>query len=380
MTRLWIGVLAVAGVVSGAWAQDGTDIVPPRTDAGQALVVPDAQLDAGEVYHVQPGTCTQLTWTTQTPLLRYVAACNRVVGYLVLPFDLAEAESPLLAGAVRIPVASLRTGVASVDEEWHGGLLLNAAEHPEITLRVKQVGGVERLGDERGRLRYRLEVTFGLNVKGQEVEIQAPASLVHVPFTWQTMNKSLGDFATLQTTLRVKPADIGLTQTQRDGDFRFEECVLDLSLMCGTVSPERVIDPGVNVGHVHKQMQFLTRLRDFRNATEAYAYARALLPELWDAPSALRQFAETIVGEEDLPWRDFALAEKLIARANALTEESDPAVLAAAARMEFERGNVDAAVQWGQRAVEHLEDAPPYMAADVRAALARYEAARDAKP
>ena len=93
-------------VVCGAAAAE----VPPRSEGGQTLIVPREHLDLGEVYHVTPGAGTQLVWSNDAPLMRIMATCNRVVGYMVTPFDIEESQSPLLAGALRIPVASLSTG------------------------------------------------------------------------------------------------------------------------------------------------------------------------------------------------------------------------------------------------------------------------------
>ena len=110
--------------------------VPPRSPGGQTLAVPNEQLDLGDVYYVSPGVGTQLTWTADAPLTHVVASCTRVVGYFVAPFDLKQGEPPLLAGAIRIPVASLRTGIGERDSRLHGESALNAADYPEITLEI----------------------------------------------------------------------------------------------------------------------------------------------------------------------------------------------------------------------------------------------------
>ncbi|MFH1747629.1 MAG: hypothetical protein ABIG44_11355, partial [Planctomycetota bacterium] len=52
--------------------------VPPRTAGGQALEVPEAQLEQGEIYHVTPGMGTQFVWHSDAPLMRVMAVCNRV--------------------------------------------------------------------------------------------------------------------------------------------------------------------------------------------------------------------------------------------------------------------------------------------------------------
>ena len=89
--------------------------VPPRSADGQTLVVPQSQRELGEVYYVVAGAGTQLSWESDAPLLRSVATCNRGVGYFVAPFELEQGKPPLLGGALRVPVASLRSGYGVAD-------------------------------------------------------------------------------------------------------------------------------------------------------------------------------------------------------------------------------------------------------------------------
>ncbi len=183
--------------------------IPPRTEAGQTLVVPAAQLDAGDVYYVLPGEDTQIACTSDALLQRSVATCNRVVGYVVVPFE-AAADQPLIGGAFRLPVASLTTGAEAYDKLLRGKAMLNAAEFPEITALLLGVSGAERTLEEKAHTQYKLRLRVQLQVKGKTVEQNAAAQLDVLPFTWRVMNRNVGEMLTLRTHLELKLADLGL--------------------------------------------------------------------------------------------------------------------------------------------------------------------------
>ena len=362
-------VLLLASVTAVA-----LDQVPPRTAGGQALVIPEEHLELGEVYHVAPGVGTQFTWTSDAPLMRVTATCNCVVGYVVTPFDLEEGQAPLLAGALRIPVASFSIGSAQYDTEFHGPRALNAAEHPEITFHIAQVNDTKLLSDENGRKSYTLNVAGQLTVKETVVEVTVPMRLTMVPFTWQTMQTSLGDFLVLRGRFDVPIADLGLEPSNpASQDFRADVANFDLFLLCSTVSPEKNLDPSIKAENYLEQLQFLTLLRDFNDPEKAYELGRAYMQKIWDNGPALARLAQATLTAEGIKRRDLAFAAQAVRRANELTESKDPAVLITLARLHYELGDLPSALKWAGLAVEHLGETPPYIAAEIRATLERYQ-------
>ena len=347
--------------------------VPPRSDGGQTLVVPDDQLDLGEVYHATPGTGTQFIMTADAPFLRIAAVCNRVVGYVVAPFDLEEGQPPVLAGAFRIPLASLSTGGDQYDAEFRGPQAFNAAEFPEMTLRIKGVTDAKQVRDENGRKSYTMTLAAEFTARGTTVELEVPASVHMTPFTWRTMRVSLGDMLILRTRFELTPAQLGLPAPQ-DTDFSADSVAFDLYLACSTSSPELKLDPSVKRVHHVKQHQFLTLLRDFDDPERGYEYGRAFRQEIWDDAQALNRLAWAVLTEEGIKTRDLAFALRTVQRANALSEAKDPGVLNTLARAFFERGELELALKSARQAAEHLEGATREVAAEVQAALQRYEA------
>ncbi|HPM23042.1 MAG TPA: YceI family protein [Phycisphaerae bacterium] len=355
--------------------------VPPRTEGGQALVVPEVHLDLGDVYHVTPGEDTQFVCTSDAPLQHVVVTCQRAVGYMVSPFDLGANDAPLVAGALRIPVAALKTGVEDQDTLLQSTPLLNAAEYPEITFLVTGVTDTKLVGEDKGRKRYTLTIAGDLGVKGKTVPLAVPAKLELIPFTWQTMGRTVGELLVLRTACDLKLVDIGVEQPDRSFSERIPESVhINVCLLCNTMSPETLLDPNIKRPHHLRQLAFLTRLRDFNDPEKAYEQGRAFRKEIWDDAQALNRLAWAVVAEPGIATRDLLFAGGTAQRANELTEFKDPTLLNTLARVCYEKADLDGAVKWMRAAVDHLEGTPPPVAAEIRATLERYEARQKQEP
>jgi hypothetical protein len=365
--------ITLLSLLAGAIAL-AADEVPPRSAGGQTLVVPPAQLALGEVYHVDPGTDTQIVCRLRTSLSRVAAVSNRAVGYLIAPFDLDSSASPILAGALRIPVASLASGMEPADAQLHGPRLLDSGKFPEITVRLDKVRDVKLEKEEGGRRSFTLNADVELQIKDQTLTQEIPLQVLHVPFTWGTMNRNLGDLLIVRGSLELKLADCGIAAPgPREKDFVPTTADVDVFLLCTTVSPEKVVDPKIKLEDYLKQLQFLTRLRDFNDPEPAYALGREYMQTIWKDPLALNRLAYATLTEPGIQRRDLRFVLDAATRANELAESQDPAVLHTLARAEYERGDLPAALKWARLAVQHIDQAPKESVEDIRAALARYE-------
>jgi polyisoprenoid-binding protein YceI len=365
-----LALLVIGGFVVGAAVAD----VPPRSAGGQTLAVPARQLELGDVYHVTPGAGTQLTWTSDAPLTHIVATCNRVVGYFVAPFDMEGETPPLLAGAIRIPVASLRSGIGELDGQFHSEPALNVAEYPEMTLEITGITDSNLVTEDGGKLSYTFTAACRLTVKDKTLELDLPMRMTLMPFTWQTMQLGMGDTLILRTEFDIARADLPMaTPPQADADFVPESSHVELFLLCNTMSPERNLHPEITHDVHHKQLQFVTLLRDFRDAEKGYEFGRSFMKEIWDDAQALNRLAQAALGEDLLETRDLAFALKAAQRANDLTESKDAELLSTLALVYHEKGELESAIKWARQAVENLGDAAPPLAEQVRQALERYE-------
>ena len=283
----FVGAALVLGDVAAAAAAADID-VPPRTDAGQTLAVPGAQADAGEVYFVTPGEDTQLICTSDALLQRTVVTCNRVVGYFVAPFDLDPNQPPLLAGALRIPAASCTTGVQQYDKLLAGKPLLAAGEFPEITARLAGVTATERTAAEKKRTTYKVKLQVQISAKGKALDLELPAQVEFIPFTWRTMGRNVGELLIVRAKLELKLADLGLEKPGPEFADRVADSVsVDLFLLCNTVSPDKSLDPKFKRDEYTKYLRFLTLIRDLQDADGGYEFGRTFVRDAWDSPAGV---------------------------------------------------------------------------------------------
>jgi hypothetical protein len=383
--RLIVLTLCLGAAASGSTAleeatADAVAGVPERAACGQTLVVPAATRELGEVYYVIAGAGTQFTWQTDAPLLRQVATCNRVVGYLVAPFDLEEGQPPILAGALRLPVASLTTGYEQADAGLHAADGFDRENHPEILLSVTGAGPARSVTREHNQERGEFDLAGKLTIKGKTVPFESPARIALLPFTGPTQIFSPSDLLMLRTSFKVSLENAGMATASPIGPgFAGSEADVEFFLMATTIHPSQNFDPRVPTEMYVKQLQFMTRLRDFQDPVDAYVYGRAYMKEIWDDGRMLNDLALNVLTDEGVNRRDLEFVEKAARRANELTEYKDPQYLNTLARACYERGDLDAAVRWSRKAVENLEGQPFFIPPPIQAALAAYEAEAESR-
>jgi hypothetical protein len=355
--------------------------VPPRCPCGQTLEVPKEQQTLGEVYYVLPGAGTQLTWQTDAPLLRLVATCNRIVGYLVAPFEVEEGRPPLLGGALRLPVASFTTGYEQFDTGWHGPGGLNRAEHPEILVSLVSAGPAKEVVKDNNQEQCAFTLVGELTIRNKTIRFESPARMALLPFANATQVFSPSDLLMVRTKFTVPLADAGVdTAASLGPGFAGKTAEVEIYLMGTTIHPNNHFDPRVNQEAYVKQLQFLTRLRDFNDPVDAYAYGRTYLKEIWDDSRMLNDLASAVLTDEQIKRRDLPFVEQAAQRANELTGHEDPQYLTTLARLCYERGDLEGAIKWSRKAVDHLEGQPFFVGPPIRAALQAYEAEAQTRP
>lgn len=365
-----LALLLVVGAVVGVAAA-----VPERSAGLQTLNVPEKDRELGEVYYVIPGAGTQLTWETDTPLWRSVATCNRVVGYLVAPFELEHGASPLLAGALRVPVASLDTGYEQFDAALQGADRLDREHHPEMLVSFASAGPAGDVAKANNREECAFRLTGDLTVKDKTVRFEAPARLALLPFAQATERFSPSDLLVLRTGFDVALADIGIAAPSPVAPgFPGATVRVELYLMGTTIHPDRNFDPRVKPELYDKHLAIMTRLRDFDDPMGAYARARAFLKEIRNDPRMLNDLAAEILTDEHVERRDLGFVEQAVLRANELSGYEDPIHLGTLARLRYEQGDLDAALKWARKAADNVAGQPFFIGPTILAELEAYEA------
>ncbi|HSR50316.1 MAG TPA: hypothetical protein VLV83_05770 [Acidobacteriota bacterium] len=379
-TRLVAVVTTLILLSSGAlWAQEGTQAaasqgVPERTFAGQTLEVRDEHFDLGEVFYVWPGDDAQVAIVSSAPEQQLVVTADRMVGYAIVPFEREEAENPLPAAAFRLPTVQLSTGIDSIDQFLHGGMLLDAASHPEIGIEVASFSDVERTSHSESETVFQGTLALKVHAKGAVKDLSFPAKVSIRPFvTMAPRNPVVGDRLVIEAQFELTPAELGLAFSNPRMQARMapripETLPVRLYLMLGNVSPEKPGNPVDDPAVIHSRLRFTTLLRDLRDPAQAYAYARKLMEESWDNAATLNDIADTVVSTQVEP-RDLGLAHKAASRAVALSEEGNAGYLATLAQVHFLRAEYAQAVEWQEKAVSKAQGR---FAAPLQAGLERY--------
>lgn len=370
MNRFLIGTTLLLCMTRGsAFAAD----IPPRSEAGQALIATQAHLDSGDIYHIYGGEDAQVVITSDAQLQRIVANTRRTVGYFVVPFDRGPGDPPIVAGCGRISIASLDTGSAGLNELIRGPLL-DSAKNPEITFILDAVRDAKKTSKDGEPEQFAVGLEGQVHVKGKTVPVTASGTVTMLPFTFRTMARYPGEILTLRTGFELKLADLGLEKPGREWTDKFADTLrFDVFLLANTVSPEKSLDPATKQPDNLRHIRFLTQVRDFDDPLAAYAFGRQYMKEVWNDPAPLNRLAFDIVAEDGIRTRDLAFALEAARRAVEIEKGESAAMLDTLARVHFERGEIDEAIRVQQKAVEKSAALPPPVVQPMKDALARYE-------
>lgn len=348
--------------------------VPERSASGATLEIPASLLDRGFPYFLMRGVDSQVALTLRSPLQRLVATTGNAVGYLVRSHDLeGDGGTPLLGGALRIPLHSLSTGAERADGLLRGAQFFDAANHPEIGVLLNEAKDWKRLASSEGDVNaYQATVAGHLEVRDKKVSFEVPASFTFYDFTQAALSKSFADVAVMEWTLEMKVADLGIVVPPQLAGLVADSVTIDAFLAFDNSETERSLDQRFTQEEHLQQTRFETLLEDLGQTDEAYALAREYAASIQDRPLALATLARAVLGSETK--RDLALAKELSERAVALTERNDPQALASLARTHFLLGERARAVELQREAIAAAGDSvPPPVKAGLERGLAEYE-------
>jgi thiol-disulfide isomerase/thioredoxin len=116
---------------------------------------------------------------------------------------------------------------------------------------------------------------------------------------------------------------------------------------------------------------FVQMLRTSDDYGRTYKFGRTVMKDFWDDPMLLNMMSWSTVDEKGVKERDLEFAMEAALRANELTNEENAPILDTVARVYFEKGDLESAVEWQRKAVKHAGETP--MAEDLEATLEKYE-------
>ncbi len=357
-----VGMFGLGATVVTAQEAAGPDseaavlpAVPEWTQGLQTLQIDDELFNEGLAYYLIRDQHAQVAIEINGPLTRLIATSSRAGGVLIGPFDADEVgadESPLVAGSIRIPAASLTTGTGQ-DRTLHSGMALDVANHTDIAFVFESA---KTLGRKPGTLAdstlFDLELQGSLIFKGKSVPLTVEAELTLMLSNETTFGSGfVGDVARLTGEFEVTVEQLGLVP--RVAAFLGETAQVRFFLMFSTPDPERPIIPPSTPAAVSLQTRYRVSLRDRADAATAFAAGEQLLKAAWDDPGALVAFATSAAADTGLSRRFLGQAKRAAERVLVLGGDSpDPMALNVLARIAGTAGEVQQAIDLQTKAIE----------------------------
>ena len=177
---------------------------------------------------------------------------------------------------------------------------------------------------------------------------------------WEEDQKSERELAKVQQKVQVLFGEYRAAAAQKDWDTakaKLDEAMGLNPLVAQQLGPQK----------------FLLLARDMNKPSEAYALANDMAEKNWDNAQLLNQLAWFTVDEPGIQTRDLDFAMKAANRASEITGGNDGAILDTVARVYFEKGDLDKALEIQKKAVENAPAGP--MADQLRETLKKYEKA-----
>lgn len=148
-----------------------------------------------------------VTFTSHAPLEDIVGTSNQVRGYVVF-----NPEEPKKGGrgVLKVPVASLNTGIPMRNEHLQGKEWLNAAAHPEIVFTISDVQDLRPIRSKEGQS-YSARLVGEISLNGRTRKVQVPeARFAYLPESEKTKAKAPGNLLAGRASFTVSLKDFGV--------------------------------------------------------------------------------------------------------------------------------------------------------------------------
>lgn len=207
--------------------------------AGKAasVAVNPCHAKMGSVFYVaDPMNRNTVTFKSQAPLEDIVGTTNEITGYVV--FDPNQPNKGG-KGTLRVPVASLKTGIPLRDEHLQSPDWLNAAQYKEIVFEITDVKKIKEAKSSAGAKTFDLTLVGNLTVHGKTARVEAPARITYLPESAMTKMKMPGNLLAGRTSFAVKLSDFDVKGMQGVVGSRVSETIqIDVSFTGSTAAPQ----------------------------------------------------------------------------------------------------------------------------------------------
>ncbi len=178
---------------------------PAKPALSDAPAVNPCHAKMGTVFLIHdPMGRDSVTFTSNAPLEDIVGTSNQVRGYVV--FD-PEKPDKGARGLLRVPVASLSTGIPLRDEHLKGKEWLNAVEHPDIVFAFTEVQDLREIRAQEGKS-FQATLVGELSLNGRTRQVQVlGARFAYLPESEKTKTKAPGNLLAGRASFKVSLKD-----------------------------------------------------------------------------------------------------------------------------------------------------------------------------
>jgi len=168
------------------------------------MAVPEELANKGRVLYVQPSEGPQVTFTSSTPAEKFKGVSAKLVGFVVSPEGDDALPVEFAGGEFRLPVVSLDTGNAGMNDHMRAPRWFDATTYPEIVFKLSEVKNAKLI---KKRDDSRLYVA---DLKGAMTILKASEDLtVKAKITIETAEGGDGAM-TIKCQFKVTLADFGM--------------------------------------------------------------------------------------------------------------------------------------------------------------------------
>jgi polyisoprenoid-binding protein YceI len=194
---LIFSALAIVALFPAARAIDEGTIVSPEHAA------------FGTIFYIDdPAGRNSASFTSEAPLESIVGTTNQVFGYVAF-----DPDNPTRGGkgVVKVPVASINTGIPLRDEHLRSAGWLDAEKHPHIEFEIHSAKEVKKVNARGGAETYDLTLVGTFHLHGQSKGMEIPARISYLKESEKTKAFAPGDLLRGTATFEVSLADFGVT-------------------------------------------------------------------------------------------------------------------------------------------------------------------------
>jgi polyisoprenoid-binding protein YceI len=194
-------------------------------------------------YIADPNQGNTATFKSKAPLEDIVGTSNEIEGTLYFNPQNPQAGG---SGHIRVPIASLETGIPLRNEHLQSEDWLNAGKFPYIEFEITEVKDIKEVQSDAGSGSYDVTVVGDFSVHGKSKTLEVPARITYLKESEQTRQRLPGDLLAARTEFTIVLADFdikGPSSKRLIGSKVGKKISIEVTVVASTVNPSLLTGP-----------------------------------------------------------------------------------------------------------------------------------------